>query len=112
MKKLGLLVMTLAAIAVLGASAYAAKASPKAKLMTAKGTITAVDATAGTISLKEANATTETTFNVSAKLVKSLKVDEKVTVGYKTLANGDNEAVYVQPAKIRAKTRKMAAPAK
>ena len=111
MKKLGLLVMALAAVAVLGASAYAAKASPKAKLMTVKGTITAVDATAGTISLQEANATTETTFKVSAKLVKALKADEKVTVGYKTLANGDNEAVYVQPAKIRAETKKKVVPA-
>ena len=112
MKKLGLLVMAMAAVAVLGVSAYAANASSKAKLMTAKGTITAVDATAGTISLKEVKATTETTFTVSAKLVKALKVNEKVTVGYKVLANGDNEAVYVQPAKIRAKAKKTAAPTK
>ena len=111
MKKLGLLVMTLAAIAVLGASAYAANTKAKAKLMTMKGTITAVDATAGTISLQEANATTEMTFTVTKKLVKALKVDEKVTVGYKVSANGDNEAVYVQPAKIRAKTKKIAVPA-
>ena len=99
--------MALAAVAVLGTSAYAAwKIGPKAKLMTVKGTITAVDATAGTISLQEANATTETTFKVNEKLVKALKVNEKVMVGYKTLANGDNEVVYVKPAKISAKTKK------
>ena len=111
MRKLSLFVVALAAIAVIGASAYAANTKAKAKLMTMKGTITAVDATAGTISLQEANATTATTFQVTPKLVNALKVDEKVTVSYKVLANGDNEAVYVQPAKIRAKTKKIAAPA-
>ena len=111
MKKFSLFVMALAAIAVLGASAYTANASLKSKLMRAKeakGMITAVDATAGTITVSTSApvAPAEMTFKASAKLIKALKVDEKVTVGYKTLANGDNEAVYVQPAKIRAKTIK------
>jgi hypothetical protein len=112
MKKLGLFVMALAAIAVLGTSAYAAKTSSKAKLMKAKGIITAVDATAGTISLQEADSTTATTFKVTEKLVKALKVNEKVTVSYKVLANGDNKVVSVQPAKIRAKAKNTTAPVK
>ena len=109
MKKFNLFIVALVAIAVLGVSAYTANASLKSKLMRAKevkGTITAIDATAGTISLQEANATTEMTFTATAKLVKALKVGEKVTVGYKIQANGDNKAVYVQPAKIKAETTK------
>ena len=117
MKKLGLLVMALAAVAVLGVAAYAAvtpasKAVPvkkvAVKLMTAKGTITVVDVKAGTFSLKEANVASEMTFMVSAKLAKALKAGEKVVVGYKTMASGENHAVYVNLEKVK----KVAAPKK
>ena len=110
MKKLGLLVMALAAVAILGTGVYAAvapapKAAPakkvEAKLMTAKGTITAIDKKAGTIRLKGEGAVVETTFMVSAKLAKALKVGKKVVVSYKTMASGENHAVYVNLEKTK-----------
>jgi len=111
--------MALAAVAVLGTAAYAAVApAPKAapakkvavKLTTAKGTITVVDAKAGTFSLQEANAASEMTFMVSAKLAKALKVGENVVVSYKTMASGENHAVYVKKEVV--KKVKKAAPKK
>lgn len=119
MKKLGLLVMALAAVAVLGVAAYAAVApAPKTapakkvavKLTTAKGTITAIDQKAGTLSLKEEGAAVETTFMVSVKLAKTLKVGENVAVSYKTMASGENHAVYVKKEVV--KKAKTAAPKK
>ena len=106
MKKFGLLVAVVAAVAILGAAAYAAQTAvpPKkveTKLMTAKGTITAIDVKAGTFNLKEENVTTEMTFMVSPGAIKKLAVDEKVVVGYKTLASGMNHAVYVKPEKVK-----------
>lgn len=110
MKKLSMLVMALAAVAVLGAAVYAADApapapkAPKAasvakaapaKKVEAKGTITTIDATASTFNLK-GDAAAEMTFKASPKLLKGLKAGEVVTVGYKTLASGDNAAVYVK----------------
>ena len=107
MKKLGLFVVALAAVAILGAAAYAAstpapKTAPvkkmEAKLMTAKGTITTVDVKAGTFNVKN-EAAAEMTFKASAKLLKVIKTGEMVTVGYKTLPSGENDAVYVKKEK-------------
>ena len=110
MKKIGLVVMALAAFAVLGVAAYAAVApAPKAtpvkkvevKLTTVKGTITVVDVKTESFSLKEANAAGEMTFKAPMKLVKELKVGENVEVGYKVLADGKNHAVYVKKEKLK-----------
>jgi hypothetical protein len=107
MKKIGLFVMALAAVAILGATAYAAstpapKAAPakkmEAKLMTAKGAITTIDVKAGTFNLK-GEAATEMTFKASAKLLKGIKAGEMVMVSYKTLPSGENDAVYVKKEK-------------
>jgi hypothetical protein len=113
MKKIGLLVMALAAVAVLGVAAYAAEApAPKAapvkkaavKLMTAKGAITVVDEKAGTFSLKEDKAVAgaaDMVFTAKPAVIKKITVGEKVTVGYNTLASGENHAVYVTPVKVK-----------
>ena len=109
MKKIGLFLMALAAVAVLGAAVYAAEnPAPKAaapakkaavKLLIAKGEITAVDEAAGTFTLNDEKAGTMT-FKVGVKLAKKItkkiKVGEKVEVAYKTLPSGENHAVYVK----------------
>jgi len=128
MKKFGLGLLALAVFAVMGTTGGCAKKSAglfitnayaqapvptvapakkvEVKLATAKGTITAVDVKAGTFTLKEANATAnaaavETTFKASTKLIKALKVGKNVVVGYKTLASGENEAVYVKKVTVK-----------
>ena len=66
------------------------------KLTNLKGTITAVDVKTGTFNLKVANAVAEMTFKAGSELIERLSADEKVEMGYKKLASGENEVVYVR----------------